>query len=110
MFFTTARSELIELVQLTTKIAAFDATLAARRDVQPEDVPLNVAWRGNIARSSCCASMNSAQRRRRAERPKSGMPTGRLQRANMVLPRLLTAVSASKRRCAQREGALALKV
>lgn len=46
MFFTTARSELIELVQLTTKIAAFHATLAARRDVQPEDSALErrMAW------------------------------------------------------------------
>lgn len=37
MIFTTARKELIELVELTSRIAAFDATLAARRDVEPED-------------------------------------------------------------------------
>jgi hypothetical protein len=40
MFFSIARAELIELVQPTSKIAAFDATLAARREVQPEPTAL----------------------------------------------------------------------
>jgi hypothetical protein len=46
MIFTTARAELTELVQLTSKIATFDATLAARRDVEPEQTALErrLAW------------------------------------------------------------------
>jgi len=40
MIFMTARTELIALVQLTSKIATFDATLAAHREVQPEESAL----------------------------------------------------------------------